>query len=133
MVSVLTIISKFYPNGIFFLDASTLANNPFKNSYFLVLSFLLLITRVGFGDMIDYLMSYAHRLFTVFGKDIYMTVFFPFYSFKFWYFSHGKDTLLGFISSVNMILLFPVFIRHSSMAIVANDKIQVNNKCQNDK
>lgn len=118
MVSILTIISKFCLNGIFFWMRHALANNPFKNSYFLILFFLLLIIGVGFGDMIDYLISYAHRLFTVFGKDIYMTVFCPFlFPLNFAVLAHSKGKILRFISSVNMILLFRVFIWQGSRAI----------------
>ena len=70
----------------------------------------------------DYLLSYRHRLFTVIGKILVCQFFVLFILLNFGILAHGKDTLLGSISLVNTILLFPVFIRHSSRAIVANDK-----------
>jgi len=95
-----------------------IVNNCSLNLYVLIVSFQLLGVAIGIGAVRDYLLFHPYRLFTTFGKPIYMSAFLPFFfCLNFAMFCYAKERLLKTLGLINVLIFTLVIVWHASRLI----------------
>jgi O-antigen ligase len=100
---------------IFFWMSYGLIKNSIRNVYPIIVSFLALGIFIGMGGIWDYSHLHPERLFTTFGKGIFMTIFLPFFfPLSFALYLHSKNRLLKYLSFITLFALLPALVFNGS-------------------
>jgi len=100
---------------IFFWIVYAVASQSRRNIFYFIFSILILGLVIGIGGLVDHFRFCPDRLYTVFGRDLDLSVYLCFLlPFSFAVFLSPAKKLFKVLSLANIVLLYPVFVLNAS-------------------